>query len=394
MRHAQALGRLQRLEPGGGPRGRARGRRRQDAALFAVAAFTGLRMGELRALRWVDVDFANRNVLVRGNYTRGPLATPKSGKVRSVPLIDQAGAALDGVSRREHFTEPGDLVFPSDTGSYFDDGDVRKRFYAALKRAGLGDKRSEQPPMRFHHLRHTFGTLAVQVWPLHDVQAYMGHANVQTTMLYAHHVPSTERRTRSRAWWRVGPSSLPSSSWMATVVEIAPAIAAVASLGAATASWLSVATVRKQWRISQTPHLHVQPILESDGLTIHVSNAGPGVARQPAFAVAIQGRLTGGWADPARMLLSAGQSIMVKTELHPGVTREAHIVAVCLDVADFPHIWDNEGTHWVLRTRILKRARTAPLAKDALQMMHPELKVDEMEYVRGSFPKQQRPYGA
>jgi integrase len=41
----------------------------------------------------------------------------------------------------------------------------------------------------FHDLRHTFGTLAVQVWPLVDVQSYMGHANISTTMIYAHHVP-------------------------------------------------------------------------------------------------------------------------------------------------------------------------------------------------------------
>jgi Phage integrase family len=43
-----------------------------------------------------------------------------------------------------------------------------------------------------HDLRHTFGTLAVQVWPLHDVQAFMGHADIQTTMIYAHHVPRVD----------------------------------------------------------------------------------------------------------------------------------------------------------------------------------------------------------
>ena len=106
-----------------------------------------------------------------------------------MPLIDQAATALDGLSRRERFTQAGDLVFPSQTGNYFDDREVRKRLYSALKRAGQAHKRTGPPPFRFHDLRHTFGTLAVQVWPLHDVQAFMGHAHISTTMIYAHHVP-------------------------------------------------------------------------------------------------------------------------------------------------------------------------------------------------------------
>src|SRR5581483_11084363 len=88
----------------------------QDAALFRVAAFTGLRLGELRALRFCDVDFEKRIVHVRGNYTRGQVGAPKSGRVRSVPLIDQAAKALDGLSRRDRFTGDGDLVFVDDVG--------------------------------------------------------------------------------------------------------------------------------------------------------------------------------------------------------------------------------------------------------------------------------------
>lgn len=72
----------------------------QDGTLFVVAAYTGLRMGELRALRWADVDFGNRNLFVRQNRVRDRLRSPKSGKVRSVPLIDQAAAALDGLRAR------------------------------------------------------------------------------------------------------------------------------------------------------------------------------------------------------------------------------------------------------------------------------------------------------
>ena len=67
-----------------------------------------------------------------------------------------------------------DLIFGTQTGWFFDDSRVRRRYHAALDRAGL--KR-----LRFHDLRHTFGTLAVQVFPLSDVKAYMGHANIETT---------------------------------------------------------------------------------------------------------------------------------------------------------------------------------------------------------------------
>ena len=43
--------------------------------------------------------------------------------------------------------------------------------------------------MTFHDLRHTFGTLAVRRLPVTDVQAYLGHADIATTMRYVHHVP-------------------------------------------------------------------------------------------------------------------------------------------------------------------------------------------------------------
>lgn len=164
----------------------------QDAAIFAVAAFAGLRMGELRALRWRDVDFANQTLHVRGNYTHREERTPKSGKVRAVPLIDLAAARLDGLSRRELFTLPGDLVFCNALGSYVGEGDLRRRFYTALRVAGLGHKRTEAKPITFHDLRHTFGTLAVKVWDLPTVQGYMGHSDISTTMGYVHHVPKTE----------------------------------------------------------------------------------------------------------------------------------------------------------------------------------------------------------
>ncbi len=106
-----------------------------------------------------------------------------------MPLIDQAGKAIDGLSRRELHTGPDDLVFGNPLGAYLGEGDLRRRFYTALRVAGLGDKRLGEKPIVFHDLRHTFGTLAVQVWDLPRVQAYMGHADISTTMGYVHHIP-------------------------------------------------------------------------------------------------------------------------------------------------------------------------------------------------------------
>jgi integrase len=161
----------------------------QDAAIFTVAAFTGLRLGELRALRWKDIDFAKRLVHVRRSFTYGNEGAPKSGRVRSVPLIDQAAKVLDGLSRREHFTGSDDLVFVNTTGGVIDDSKLRRRYYSAIERAGL--KR-----LNFHSLRHVFGTIAVQAFPLSDVKAFMGHADIQTTMIYVHHVPQHDAADR------------------------------------------------------------------------------------------------------------------------------------------------------------------------------------------------------
>lgn len=161
----------------------------QDAAIFTVAAFTGLRQGELLELRWGDVDFAKHLVHVRRSWTHGAMGPPKSGRVRSVPLIDQAAAALDGLSRRESFTTDSDLVFCTDAGGHLDHDQLRRRLYGALELAGLRR-------VRFHDLRHTFGTLAVQAFPLSDVKAFMGHADISTTMIYVHHVPQIDAADR------------------------------------------------------------------------------------------------------------------------------------------------------------------------------------------------------
>ncbi|HEV3001059.1 MAG TPA: tyrosine-type recombinase/integrase [Solirubrobacteraceae bacterium] len=170
-----------------------------DAAIFRTAISCGLRMGELRALRWRDVDFARRLIHVRWSIARHTLDRPKSASVRSVPMADQVAAALDALSRRGRFVGDDDFVFCTPLGEPRSDYFIRGAFYEALDRAGLGHLRTKEHAVRFHDLRHTFGTLAVQAAPISDVQAWMGHAQIQTTMIYVHYVPqhdAAEKLTR------------------------------------------------------------------------------------------------------------------------------------------------------------------------------------------------------
>ncbi len=157
----------------------------QDAAIFLTAAFTGLRRGELLALRWRDVDFTGSVIRVRASYHEGVLSTPKSGKVRSVPLAPDVAAALARLSDRGQSTGDDDLVFLGDEGSYLDGSALRRRYDAAIRRAGLRR-------LRFHDLRHTFGTRMIAKADIRRVQEWMGHADVQTTMKYLHYVPREE----------------------------------------------------------------------------------------------------------------------------------------------------------------------------------------------------------
>jgi integrase len=156
-----------------------------DGALFLTAAFTGLRMGELLALRWRDVDFVGSAVRVRASYYAGHLTTPKSGKVRAVPLAPDVATALAQLGRRRDWIGDDDLVFAGVGGDYLDGSALRRRYKDALVRAGLR-------PLRFHDLRHTFGTRMIAKADIRRVQEWMGHADIQTTMRYLHYAPRDE----------------------------------------------------------------------------------------------------------------------------------------------------------------------------------------------------------
>ena len=176
----------------------------QDAAIFLAAAFTGLRRGELIALRWRDVDFAGCVIRVRASYAAGALTTPKSGELRSVPMAPQVAETL---ARLAGGAGDDSLVFPGDHGGYLDGSALRRRYKLALYRAGLRS-------LRFHDLRHTFGTRAISKADILRVKEWMGHADVATTMRYLHYVPRPEDARLIAAAFEITPQPFAAPSAM------------------------------------------------------------------------------------------------------------------------------------------------------------------------------------
>jgi integrase len=159
----------------------------QDAELVRVAAYAGLRLGELLALRWKDVDFTGHALTVSRAISAGVESSTKSGRVRRVPMPDQAAAALDRLSKRQDFTGQDELVFVNVLGRTLDGSALRRRFKKARDAAGLR-------PLRFHDLRHTYGSLlAAAGVDLVTIQAAMGHSALATTGRYLHAKPALEQ---------------------------------------------------------------------------------------------------------------------------------------------------------------------------------------------------------
>jgi integrase len=151
----------------------------QDGELFRIAAFTGLRLGELLALRWEDVDLDLRRLVVQRAVSAGVEGPTKSWQARFLPLADPAAEAFQRLLAREDYTQRNDYVFCSRLGRRLDASAVRRRFKRAQLAAGLR-------PLRFHALRHAAGSLVARHADAHFVQAFLGHSRITTTERYMH----------------------------------------------------------------------------------------------------------------------------------------------------------------------------------------------------------------
>jgi integrase len=143
-------------------------------------------------------------VRVRQNHVRGEFGTPKSKRSsRSVPLADRLAGELERHFKRSPCQADDDLVFAHpDTGRPLERSRLLKRFKRNLARARVRD-------LRFHDLRHTFGTrVAAAGVPLRTLQEWMGHRDFKTTLVYADYQPSEQEAEFVERAFGPAPSAL------------------------------------------------------------------------------------------------------------------------------------------------------------------------------------------
>ena len=135
-----------------------------------VSINTGMRRGELLALRWSNVDLKGKQITIEGS-------TAKSQQTRHIPLNDEATEVL---RKWKEQTSHGDRVFQIDTG-------FKTAWGALMERAKI-------EKFRWHDLRHHFASRLVQAGvPLNTVRELLGHSSMAMTLRYAHLAPDQKR---------------------------------------------------------------------------------------------------------------------------------------------------------------------------------------------------------
>lgn len=159
--------------------------------LYYLELATGLRRGELLGLKWEDIDLERGDLRVRrqvsrinGEVVEGPLKTKNA--YRTLPLAEDTVGVLKE-QRKKVGNSP--WVFPSPNGGPISPDSVLHMLHRVLKRAGL-------PKVRFHDLRHTFATLALQNGvDVKTVSGMLGHFSAGFTLdTYAHITSAAQRQ--------------------------------------------------------------------------------------------------------------------------------------------------------------------------------------------------------
>ena len=167
-------------------------------SFFLTAFLTGMRHGELRALQWRDLDFENSNIRVCRSLWRKEMGTPKGRKARTIPMHSHLKEILQAISQKK---PKSSFVFSQSDGSAIGINAGSKVMNSICKKAQIRR-------LRFHDIRHSFASqLAMNGQPLIVVQELLGHADIQTTMVYAHLTPSFSANAVETLIPEIGPKS-------------------------------------------------------------------------------------------------------------------------------------------------------------------------------------------
>jgi integrase len=164
---------------------------REQYELLCVLAFTGMRLGEVLALEWGDIDMRGHNIRVRRSRSRWGVHRPKTGRERVVDIGADLVATLRKLyaRRAEQTLAAGrgavlETVFLNQHGAPVSPQYVRESFTRVLKRAGLRR-------VRLHDLRHSYASNLLQAGaPIQFVSRQLGHASIKMTVdVYGHLLP-------------------------------------------------------------------------------------------------------------------------------------------------------------------------------------------------------------
>lgn len=160
-------------------------------SMVALAALTGIRIGELLALRWRAVDLGSGILHVCESVYEGKFQRPKSKKgTRMIPIGPLTRYLLENHCQRSQRLKPDDLVFPNRRGRPFQGRNLlRRELQPAGQAAGIGR-------VTWHQFRHIHATLLHDLGaPAKVAQQQLGHATVETTLnVYTHVIQDTHRR--------------------------------------------------------------------------------------------------------------------------------------------------------------------------------------------------------
>jgi len=159
--------------------------------MVSLIAATGLRVGELLALRWGALDLAVGTLAVRESVFEGKFQAPKTLRaMRTIPLGPRAVKVLTNHRERVSRHEPGDLVFGNRKGKPFRESKLLTRvLQPAAVEAGLGH-------VTWHQFRHIHSSLMSDLKvPVKIAQEQLGHASISTTLnVYTHVVDASHRQ--------------------------------------------------------------------------------------------------------------------------------------------------------------------------------------------------------